>query len=72
MERLNRIENQLDNEAEDENQAQFLRESEIRQQMRIDHARRLLALGVDAQIIANATDLRVEFVDKLRDGDHSE
>ena len=67
MERLNRIESAIEGEAEEENRARLFREQEIRHEMRIEHARRLLELGVDAEIIGKVTDLRMDFAEQLRE-----
>ncbi len=67
MERINRIEEALQDDTAAENRDRLLREMEIRQQMRVGHARRMLALGVDVGIVNKVTDLRVEYIEGLRD-----
>ena len=65
MERLNRIEESINNDAEAENIDRLTRELDIRQGMREDHAKKLLELGVDKEIISKAIGLREEYVEQL-------
>ena len=67
MENLGRIEQSIENEAEADNTERLVREAEIRQSMREDHAKQLLLLGVDMEIISKAIGLRMEYLQQLRD-----
>ncbi len=70
LEKLERIEELLlsgNDEEADEADERWLRESEIRRYMRIGHAKRMLKLGLDMEIISKVTDLRVEFIEQLRE-----
>jgi len=62
MEQLNRIEEAINDEKDADDLDRTLRESKIRQQMRIDTAEKLIAEGVDLQKIGRATGLSAAFL----------
>ena len=66
MERFNKIENTITDEVKNENISRHLDEMEIRQDMRTDHAKKLIMLGVDLDTIGEAIGLRAEYLEELK------
>ena len=67
MERLNRIEEAINDEKDADDLDRTLRESKIRQQMRVDTAEKLIAEDVDLQKIGRATGLSIAFLAEIEE-----